>query len=134
MEVFRLIIHEIGNEKTLVGFLPRVGVSPRSTQCFYKFYSDLAYGHECWIIIEKVRSLVQADEMGFLRKISGLTLLDIIKSAVIRQCLNIESLILGDKRSQLRWYGQWDMCHECSRKEQPKNCSVQHLLGEGPVP
>ena len=27
------------------------------------------YGHECWIITEKVRSRVQAAEMGFLRRI-----------------------------------------------------------------
>ena len=33
----------------------------------------LTYGHECWIMNEKVRSRVQAAEMGFLRRISGLS-------------------------------------------------------------
>ena len=65
----------------------------------------LTYGHECWIMNEKVRSRVQAAEMGFLRRISGLTLLDKVKSADIRESLNIESLLLRVERSQLRWYG-----------------------------
>ena len=63
----------------------------------------LTYGHECWILNEKVRSRVQAAEMGFLRRINGLTLL--VKSADIRESLNIESLLLRLERSQLRWYG-----------------------------
>ena len=63
------------------------------------------YGHECWIMNEKVRSRVQAAEMGFLRRISGLTLLDKIKSADIRESLNMESLLLRLDISQLRWYG-----------------------------
>ena len=37
--------------------------------------------------------------------ISGLTLLDKVKSANIRESLNIESLLLRLERSQLRWYG-----------------------------
>ena len=43
--------------------------------------------------------------MGFLRRISGLTLLDKVKSADIRESLNIESLLLRLERSQLRRYG-----------------------------
>ena len=54
---------------------------------------------------EKVRSRVQAAEMGFLRRISGLILLDKVKSADIRESLNIESLLLRLEKSQLRWYG-----------------------------
>ena len=54
---------------------------------------------------EKVRSRVQAAEMGFLQRISGLTLLDKIKSADICESLNIKSLLLRLERSQLRWYG-----------------------------
>ena len=65
----------------------------------------LTYGHECWIMNEKVRSRVQAAEMGFLRRISGLILLDKVKSADIRESLNIESLLLRLEKSQLRWYG-----------------------------
>ena len=54
---------------------------------------------------EKVRSRVQAAEMGFSRRISGLIWLDKVKSADIRESLNIKSLLLRLERSQLRWYG-----------------------------
>ena len=77
---------------------------------------------------EKVRSRVHAAEMEFLRRISGLTLSDKVKSADIRESLNIESLLLRLERSQLRWYGH---VTRMSRKEQLKNCSVQHRLVEG---
>ena len=53
---------------------------------------------------EKVRFRVQAAKIRFLRRISGLTLLDRVKSADIRESLNIESLLLQQTRSQLRWY------------------------------
>ena len=52
-----------------------------------------------------MRSRVQAAEMGFLRRMSGLTLLDKVKSADIRESLNIEALLLRLERSRLRWYG-----------------------------
>ena len=63
------------------------------------YVSIMTYGHECWIIIEKVRSRVHAAEMGFLRKISGLTLLDKVKSADIRESLNTESLVIRLEKS-----------------------------------
>ena len=69
------------------------------------YVPTLTYGHECWIMNEKVRSRVQAAEMGFLRRTSGLTLLDKVKSADIRESLNIESLLFRLEKSQLRWYG-----------------------------
>ena len=53
---------------------------------------------------EKVRSRVQADEMGLLQRMGGLTLLEKVKSADIRESLNIKSQLLQPKRSQLRWY------------------------------
>ena len=54
---------------------------------------------------EKVRSRVQAAEMKLLRRNSGLTLLHKVKSADIRESLNIKALLLRLERSQLRWYG-----------------------------
>ena len=77
---------------------------------------------------EKVRFRVQTAEMGFLRRISGLTLLDKVKSADIRESLNIESLLLRLERSQLRWYGH---VTRMSKERTAKNGSVQHRLVEG---
>ena len=78
----------------------------------------LTYGHECWIMNEKARSRVQAAEIGFLRRTSGLTLLEKVKSADICKSLNIESLLLRPERSQLRWYGHATrMSHERTAKK-----------------
>ena len=81
--------------------------APRQSYPFSDRFMFLFWlmGHECWIMNEKVRSQVQADEMGFLWRISGLTLQDKVKSADIRESLNIESLLLRLERSQMRWYG-----------------------------
>ena len=76
-----------------------------------------------------MRSRVQAAEMGFLRRISGLTLLDKVKSADIRESLNIESLLLRLERPQLRWYGH--VTRMSLERTAEKNCSVQHRLVEG---
>ena len=82
------------------------------------FVPILTYGHECWIITERVRSRVQAAEMGFLRKARGLSLLDKVKSIDIRQSLNIEPLLLRIERSQLLWYGHVTrMFHERKAKQ-----------------
>ena len=54
---------------------------------------------------ERVRSRVQAAEIGFLRKFRDLSLLDKVKSTDIRQSLNIKPLLLRIERSQLRCYG-----------------------------
>ena len=76
---------------------------------------------------EKMRSRVQAPETGFLRRISSLTWLDEIKSADIRESLNMESLLLRLERSQLCWYGH---VTRLSQERTAKECSVQHRLVE----
>ena len=58
------------------------------------FVPILTYGHECWVMTERVRSQVQASEMRFLRRIEGVTLLDKVRSSEIRKSLNIEPLLL----------------------------------------
>ena len=68
------------------------------------FVPIFTYGHECWVVTERVRSRVQVAEMGFLRKVRGLSLLDKSKSSDIRQSLNIEPLLLGIEELQLCWY------------------------------
>ena len=39
------------------------------------FVSILTYGHDCWVMTERVKSRVQVAEMGFLRKVRSLSLL-----------------------------------------------------------
>ena len=69
------------------------------------FVPILTYGHESWVMIERVQSQVQASEMRFLQIIEEVTLFDKVRSSEIRKSLNIAPLFLRIKRSQLRWFG-----------------------------
>ena len=63
------------------------------------------YGHESWVMTERMRSQVPASEMRFLRRIEEVTLFNKVRSSEIRNSLNIEPLLLRIERSQLRWFG-----------------------------
>ena len=65
----------------------------------------LIYGHEQWVMTERIRSRIRAAEMRFLRRAAGLTLRDRTSSSSIRDSLKAESLLLHIERSQLRWLG-----------------------------
>ena len=69
------------------------------------FVPNLTYGHESWVMTERMRSQVQASEMRYLRRIKGVTLFNKVRSSEIRKSLNIEPLLLRIERSQLRWFG-----------------------------
>ena len=74
--------------------------------------------NECCVMTKRVRSRVQATEMGFLQKVRGLFLFDKVKSTDIRQSVNIKLLLLGIKQSQLRLYGHVTrMSHERTAKQ-----------------
>ena len=57
------------------------------------YWSIFTYGHELWVVTERTRSRIQA-EMGFLRRVSGLSLRDRVRSSVIREGLGVEPLLL----------------------------------------
>ncbi|KAK3542066.1 hypothetical protein QTP86_011367 [Hemibagrus guttatus] len=63
----------------------------------------LTYGHELWVITERVRSRIQAAEMSFLRRVAGRSLRDRLRSSVTREELGVEPLLLRIERGQLRW-------------------------------
>ena len=66
------------------------------------FVSILTYGHESWVMTERVRSQVQAFKVKFLLRIEGITLFNKVRSLEIPKSLNNESLLLRIERSQLR--------------------------------
>ncbi|TWW77646.1 hypothetical protein D4764_12G0010360 [Takifugu flavidus] len=49
------------------------------------FVPTLTYGHELWVMTERTRSQVQAAEMSFLRRVTGLSLRDRVRSSAIRE-------------------------------------------------
>ncbi len=69
------------------------------------FTPTLTYGHENWVLTERIRSRIQAAEMRVLRRIYGVTRLDRVRNTVIRGNLKVEALLLRIERSQLRWLG-----------------------------
>ncbi|KAK3508205.1 hypothetical protein QTP70_017467 [Hemibagrus guttatus] len=65
----------------------------------------LTYGLELWVMTERVRSRIQAAEMSFLRRVTGHSLRDRLRSSVTREELGVEPLLLHIERGQLRWLG-----------------------------
>ena len=88
------------------------------------------YGHESWVMTERMRLQVQASEMRFVQRIEGVTLFNKVRRSEIQKSLNIEPLLLRIERSPLRWFGH------VSRMPQER-LSKQALLakanGERPV-
>ncbi|KAK3550483.1 hypothetical protein QTP86_030724 [Hemibagrus guttatus] len=70
------------------------------------YVPTLTYGHELWVMTERVRSRIQAAEMSFLRRVAGCSLRDKrVRSSVTREELGVEPLLLHIERGQLRWLG-----------------------------
>ncbi|KAK3546555.1 hypothetical protein QTP70_027318, partial [Hemibagrus guttatus] len=69
------------------------------------YVPTLTYGHELWVMTERVRSRIQAAEMSFLRRVAGRSLRDRVRSSVIREELGVAPLLLHIERGQLRWLG-----------------------------
>ncbi|VDP02801.1 unnamed protein product [Soboliphyme baturini] len=79
--------------------------------------------------------------MGFLRRVAGLTCLDMVRNSDIRKNLGIQPLLLQIEKSQLRWLGHvLQMRPERKAKQlflanptgkrpsgRPKFCSRLHL-------
>ncbi|KAK3533936.1 hypothetical protein QTP70_034935, partial [Hemibagrus guttatus] len=69
------------------------------------YVPTLTYGHELWVMTERVRSRIQAAEMSFLCRVAGLSLRDRVRSSVTWEELGVEPLLLHIERGQLRWLG-----------------------------
>ncbi|KAK3515257.1 hypothetical protein QTP70_013021, partial [Hemibagrus guttatus] len=69
------------------------------------YVPTLTYGHELWVMTERVRSRIQAAEMSFLRRVAGCSLRDRVRSSVTREELGVEPLLFHIERGQLRWLG-----------------------------
>jgi hypothetical protein len=78
------------------GVISKRELSSKAKISVYKtiFYPTLTYGHELWVMTERMRSRIQAAEMRFLRRVAGLTLLDRVRSSEIRQGFNMEPALL----------------------------------------
>ncbi|KAK3528727.1 hypothetical protein QTP70_010164 [Hemibagrus guttatus] len=69
------------------------------------YVPTLTYGHEVWVMTERIRSWIQVAEMSFLCRVAGRSLRDRVRSSVTREELGAEPLLLHIERGQLRWLG-----------------------------
>ncbi|KAK3553774.1 hypothetical protein QTP70_009300 [Hemibagrus guttatus] len=69
------------------------------------YVPTLTYGHELWVMTERVRSRIQAAEMSFLCRVAERSLRDRVRSSVTREELGVEPLLLHIEKGQLRWLG-----------------------------
>ena len=72
--------------------------------CQSIYVPTLTYGHELWVVIERMRCQLQAAIMSFHRRVTGLSLRDRMRSCDIWEELRVEPLLLPIERSQLRWF------------------------------
>jgi len=66
------------------------------------FDTVLAYGHESWVMTERMLSQVQAAEMGSLKKVESVTLRDKVQSCELSK--NPRVTIFRIERSQVHWF------------------------------
>ena len=93
--------------RSVAGSVVKKELSQKAKLSIYRsiYVPTLTYGHELWVVTKRTRSRIQAAEMGFLRRVSGLSLRDRVRSSVIQEGLGVEPLLLRIERSQMRWLG-----------------------------
>ena len=94
------------------------------------FVPILTYGHESWLMTERVQSQVQASETRFLRRIERVTLFNKARSSEIQKSPNIERLLLQIKRSRLRWFGH---VSQIPQERLPKQALLSKANGRRPA-
>ncbi len=65
--VLRLLFHAIVTKREL-------SQKEKLSICWSVFVPTLAFGHERWVIIERLRSWIKADKIGFLKRVAGVFL------------------------------------------------------------
>ncbi|KAK3525899.1 hypothetical protein QTP70_010953 [Hemibagrus guttatus] len=99
----REIDRRIGAAAAVMRSMYRSVVVKKICQSIY--VPTLTYGHELWVMTERVRSRIQAAKMSFLHRVAGRSLRDRVRSSVTREELGVEPLLLHIERGQLRWLG-----------------------------
>ena len=101
----REIDRRIGAASAVLRALHRPVILKKELSLIYWsiYVPTLTYGHELWVVTERTRLRIQAAKMGFLRRVTGLSLRDRVRSSVIWEGLGVEPLLLRIEKSQVRW-------------------------------
>ncbi len=88
-------------------FLGKKELSVKAKMSVYRavYLPRLTYACDSWVLDASLKSKVQAAEMRFLRLVAHKSRLDCVRSTVIRESLEQESLCSLLQRRQLQWYG-----------------------------
>lgn len=89
------------------GFINKKEISNKTKLTVYKtvYLPTLLYGSETWVLTEKQHKKIQVQEMKYLRKVAGVTIMDKIRNEEIRERLKIESVRKYMEKAKLRWWG-----------------------------
>ena len=87
------------------------------------FVLILTYGHESWVMTERMRSQVQASEMRFLRKIEVVTLFNKVRSSGVRKSTSSRYLRIEDLSLD-------GLAAECRRKDSPNQLCLPKQMEE----
>ena len=96
------------------------------------FVPILTYGHESWVMTERMRSQVQASEMRFLRRIEGVTLFNKVAYVALRfkNLLTSSRYFFEFEKSQLRWFGH---VSRMPQERLPKQALLAKANGRRPI-
>lgn len=56
------------------------GAEPKAKPLDLLYVPTFTYGHELWVVIERTRLRIEAAKMSYLRKVSGLSLRNRVRS------------------------------------------------------
>lgn len=88
-------------------FISKREVTQKTKLSVYKtiFRPTLTYGSESWVLTKRMKSKLEAVEMKYLRKVKGVTLRDRVRSATIREELEVIPVTEFIEKRQLSWWG-----------------------------
>ena len=90
-----------------VGVVP--GERQRAGVGLLTAFPTLTYGHQLWVVTERMTLQIQATKMSFLLRMAGLRLRNRWKSLDL-EMLRVELQLLRVEMSQLSWFGIWSGC------------------------
>lgn len=88
-------------------FISKREVSQKTKLSVYKtiFRPILTYGSESWVMSNRMKGKIEAVEMKYLRRVKGVTLRDRVRSAEIREELEVKPVTEFIEKRQLSWWG-----------------------------
>ena len=95
-------------------FIRKREISKDTKMTIYRtiYRSILTFGCESWVLNKRLESKLQALEMKYLRGVKGVTRMDKLRNADIREELGSEALLDFVKKRQLSWWGHLQRMQE----------------------